>query len=180
MTDYKTSQKRLVLQWRACVIGSVRYPRIFLCYFCFRQQTTWCLLVWLVFSVRGQYKPCSQLCTGSLHVYTTVYTACTQPHTWSCTRSCSWPAHGRLHGRVDGPYTTEYGPYSAVFTARTWPVHAVYTAVFTARTRRRTRLVYTYTRPVNETYRICNFLTDCCDYIHKQSKAPYCLSPEVY
>jgi len=40
------------------------------------------------------------------------------------------------------------------------------------------------TRPVYESYGICNFRTNCrvCDYIRKQNKAPYWLSmsPEVY
>jgi len=31
-----------------------------------------------------------------------------------------------------------------------------------------------------ETYRICNFLANCCDYTRKQYKAPISLSPEVY
>ena len=33
---------------------------------------------------------------------------------------------------------------------------------------------------LRETYRICNILTNCCDYTHKQNKAPISLSPEVY
>jgi len=33
---------------------------------------------------------------------------------------------------------------------------------------------------LRETYRICNFLTNCCDYTRKQNKAPISLSPEVY
>jgi len=31
-----------------------------------------------------------------------------------------------------------------------------------------------------ETYRICNFLANCCDYTRKQYNAPISLSPEVY
>jgi len=31
-----------------------------------------------------------------------------------------------------------------------------------------------------ETYRICNFLANCCDYARKQYKAPISFSPEVY
>ena len=30
-----------------------------------------------------------------------------------------------------------------------------------------------------ETYRICNFLANCCDYARKQYKAPISFSPEV-
>jgi len=48
--------------------------------------------------------------------------------------------------------------------------------VYTARTRREHGL-YTY-GPVYE-LRICNILANYCDYTRKQSKAPYCLSPEV-
>ena len=33
---------------------------------------------------------------------------------------------------------------------------------------------------LRETYRICNFLANCCDYTRKQYKAPISLSPEVY
>ena len=33
---------------------------------------------------------------------------------------------------------------------------------------------------LRETYRICNFLANCCDYTRKQCKAPISLSPEVY
>ena len=33
---------------------------------------------------------------------------------------------------------------------------------------------------LRETYRICNFLANCCDYARKQYKAPISLSPEVY
>jgi len=32
---------------------------------------------------------------------------------------------------------------------------------------------------LRETYRICKFLANCCDYIRKQYKAPISLSPEV-
>ena len=32
---------------------------------------------------------------------------------------------------------------------------------------------------LRETYRICNFLANCCDYTRKQYKAPISLSPEV-
>jgi len=72
------------------------------------------------------------------------------------------PVHRRVHDRVNGHVR-------AVYTAL---VHGGVTAVYTAG--------YTYTRPVYKTYRICNFLTQCCDYIRKQSNARYCLSPEVY
>ena len=68
-------------------------------------------------------------------------------------RLCARPVHGRAH----------------VYTARTRPwTRPMYTAVCT------------YKRPVYESYKICNFLTNSCDCIRKQSKAPYCLSPEVY
>ena len=33
---------------------------------------------------------------------------------------------------------------------------------------------------LRETYRICNFLANCCDYARKQYKAPISFSPEVY
>ena len=33
---------------------------------------------------------------------------------------------------------------------------------------------------LRETYRICNFLANCCDYTRKQYKAPVSFSPEVY
>jgi len=33
---------------------------------------------------------------------------------------------------------------------------------------------------LRETYRICNFLANCCDYARKQCKAPISFSPEVY
>jgi len=33
---------------------------------------------------------------------------------------------------------------------------------------------------MRETYRICNFLANCCDYTRKQYKAPISVSPEVY
>ena len=33
---------------------------------------------------------------------------------------------------------------------------------------------------LQETYRICNFLANCCDYTRKQYKAPISMSPEVY
>ena len=33
---------------------------------------------------------------------------------------------------------------------------------------------------LRETYRICNFLANCCDYARKQYKAPISISPEVY
>jgi len=31
-----------------------------------------------------------------------------------------------------------------------------------------------------KTYRICNFLANCCDYARKQYKTPISFSPEVY
>jgi len=33
---------------------------------------------------------------------------------------------------------------------------------------------------LRETYIICNFLANCCDYTRKQYKAPISLTPEVY
>ena len=33
---------------------------------------------------------------------------------------------------------------------------------------------------LRETYRICNFLANCCDYTRKQYNAPISLSPKVY
>jgi len=33
---------------------------------------------------------------------------------------------------------------------------------------------------LRETYRICNFIANCCDYARKQYKAPISFSPEVY
>jgi len=100
---------------------------------------------------------------GRVHgLYTAVKTARARPRTrsvvYTCTRSvhgdghgpCTRPCKGRVHGRVHRPYTRRC----------IGRVHGPYTAV--------------------NTYIIRSFLTKCCDYIRKQSKAPYCLSPEVY
>ena len=96
---------------------------------------------------------------------TAVYTVRKRPCTRSYTRvhgpytaKNTAGVHSRVHDRVDG----------RVLGRVHGRVHGGVTAV------------YTYTRPVYETYSICSFLTNSCDYIRKQSKAPYCLSPEIY
>jgi len=68
-------------------------------------------------------------------------------------------------------------------------MHAQATAVLLFEMR---KLIYKTTRIITstihpalsvylrETYRICNFLANCCDYTRKQYEAPISLSPEVY
>jgi len=86
--------------------------------------------------------------------------------------------HGWTRPVYTAVYTTVHGCLRAVYIVVTRRCarpsrHCPYTAVNT--------VVYTYTRPVYETYRICNFLTiKTRDCIRKQSKASYCWSPEVY
>jgi len=126
-------------------------------------------------SVRAVY-------TCTLSAYTSVYTAVYWP--------CTWAVY--IHGRVNGPCT-----YTAVYMAVqtcTWPcsrsVHGVVTAVYMACKRPGTRLVHCVCtaciRPCTRIHgpytkaRLCNFLTNSCDYVRKQSKAPHCLSMELH
>lgn len=96
---------------------------------------------------------------------------------YMCTRPCTWPIHGGGHGLYTTLYMTVYTAmdtaclHGRVLHYVDGCVHGGVTAVYTA---------HKYTRPVYETYRICIFLTICCDYMRKQSKASYCMSPEVY
>ena len=79
--------------------------------------------------------------------------------------TCTRPVHRSITA-VHGLYR----PCSRLCTGRVQVYTTAYMVVY--------MVVYMYTRPVYETYRICNFLTNC--YIRKLSKAPYCLSPKVY
>ena len=97
--------------------------------------------------------PCSFLVVISLLVRT-AFSQSTGP-----ARPC---VHGRIYGRT---------VCTAACTACTRSVHDREQGLYTA--------VYTYSRPVYETYRICNFLTNCCDYIRKQIKALLLLVTEV-
>ena len=58
--------------------------------------------------------------------------------------------------------TAVYGPYTAVYTCKRPCTRAVLVSALN-------RLPY----------RTCNFLANCCDYICKQKKALFCLSPQV-
>jgi len=62
--------------------------------------------------------------------------------------------HSRVHDRVDARVLGRaYGRVMAVYTARV---------------RGGVSAVYTYTRPIYKTYRICKFLTNSCyDYIRR-------------
>ena len=96
-------------------------------------------------------------CTRPVHGHG--HGLCTQPCTRPCRRPCTSPCTRRCNGGVHGRPCTP-------------PVHDREHGLYTA--------VYTHIRPVYETYRICNFLTNSCDYIRKQSQADYCLSPDVH
>jgi len=141
-------------------------------------------------------------------MYTVVYTGRVHGHVravYTCTRPCTRFVYGRVHGRA--PFTARIRPCNRHVRAVYTCIRSVYIQPYTRsactvvygpcpRPCRRlcTGRVHTtwpctwpvntactpHTRPVYETYRIFNFLTNCCDYICKQSKAPYCLSPEVY
>jgi len=123
---------------------------------------------------------CTRPCNGRVRshgrvraVYTTVYKAVYT---------------GRMHGYTarTWPCTRVHGPYTAMVTARVHSriqdrvdgrvlghAHGRIMTVYTARVRGRYTAVYTNTRPIYKTYRICNFLTNsCCVYIRKESKAP--------
>ena len=88
---------------------------------------------------------------------------------------CIWPVHGRVHDPVHGLCTQSctrgHGFYTAMDTAhvhsrvhdrvdgRVWAVYmAVYTASVYGGVAAMYAVVYMYTRPIYETYRICNFL----------------------
>jgi len=121
-------------------IGPVRYIRISLCYFCFRSQSTCCLVVSLLSSVHDRVQA----------VYTIVYTVYTA-------RARTRPYNGRIHGPYISAYTVVYTctrQYTTVYTGRahtmpcrpTWPAHG---RVYTARTRPLYTVVYTApTRPI--------------------------------
>jgi len=96
---------------------------------------------------------------GRVHMYTAVY------------RSYTWPVYSRVHGRVHSrvQYTRPcngrvHGPCTLSVHGR---VHGLYMAEYT--------VVCTSTRPVHETYRILDFLTNCCNYVREQNKASFCL-----
>jgi len=148
---------------RRTVIGHVRYIRISLCYFCFRWQSTCCLVVfYLLFSVcsRVHRRPCTPLCTwpctsrvhGRIHgrVHdTAVFTARTRPRTWPYRRPVPYTAAtAGVRDRVHGPYTV-WAVYTVMHTC-TRPVdgrrHASckqpYTTVYVPWTWPSTRLVH--------------------------------------
>jgi len=121
------------------------------------------------------YGPCTRPCTGRV-LYTVVYTG--HVHTrpvytavYTVVYTCTRPSNGRIHG----PYTAVYLILSylngRVHGPCTWSVHGrvhgLYMAEYT--------VVCTSTRPVHETYRILDFLTNCCNYVREQNKASFCL-----
>jgi len=88
------------------------------------------------------------------------------PYTWPSTRVyvhvytvmylCTRPANGHGHGRCTG---------------------RVHVRVHGRVHRPCTRVHGWYTKPIE--FATFSNVTNCCDDIRKQSKAPYCLSPEV-
>jgi len=139
---------------------------------------------------------CTRPCTGRVHVDTTVYKAVYTgrihvytARTWPCTRvRCTWPKHGHNNNNNNNLIciAPECQTSEAMVTARVHSriqdrvdglvmghAHGRVMTVYTARVPGGVTAVYTNTRPIYKTYRICNFLTNsCCGYIRKESKAP--------
>ena len=119
--------------------------------FCFRLQSTCCLVVfssWLAYADRTP--PCSCRVHDRVHGRS-VYTACTRPGTRWSTRLSTPPVHCRVHdppvhGSYGGVHGRVYCPYMAVNTAYTRPctrIHGPYTKPIEFATFWRT-LVITY------------------------------------
>jgi len=103
-----------------------------------------------------------------MDVYTTVYTAYTAAYIVVYTSVDTLRVHSRVHGFNTVVYMACSRP--VLVDNRLGPLGRVHGGRVHSRVHGYEHGLYTK-RLVCETYRICNFLANSCDYIRKQSKA---------